>query len=59
MFATIGTKIKLQKWVNKHESQACDCDKIKLKAVVLRDDSEEVHMTQPGRFAAADSVTGT
>ena len=58
LFAVIGTKIKPQKWVKKHESQACDRDKIKLKAVVLHDGSEEVHMTQPDRFAATDSVTG-
>ena len=44
--------------MKKHESQACDCDKLKLKAVVLYDGSEEVHMTQPGWFAAEDSVTG-
>ena len=46
LFAAIGTK--------KHESQVCDCDKLKLKAVVLHDGREEVHMTQPDRFAAAD-----
>ena len=40
----------------KHESQVCDHDKLKLKAVVLHDGSEEVHMTQPGQFAAEDSV---
>ena len=44
--------------MKKHESQACDCDKLKLKAVVLHDGSEEVHMTQPDRFAAEDSGTG-
>ena len=37
-------------WVKKHESQACDRDKLKLKAVVLHDGNEEVHMTQPDRF---------
>ena len=47
LFATIGIKIKLQKWLKKHESQACDRDKLKLKAVVLHNGSEEVHMTQP------------
>jgi len=31
--------------VKKHESQVCDRDKLKLKAVVLRDGSKEVHMT--------------
>ena len=58
LFTAIGTKIKPRKWVNKHESQACDRDKLKLKAVVLHDGSEEIHMTQPGQFAAEDSVTG-
>ena len=33
--------------MKKHESQACDRHKLKLKAVVLHDGSEEVHMTQP------------
>ena len=37
--------------VKKHESQACDRDKLKLKAVVLHDGSKEVHMTQLVRFA--------
>jgi len=32
-------------------------DKLKLKAVVLHDGSKEIHMTQPGWFAAEDSVT--
>ena len=41
----------------KHESQACDRDKLKLKVVVLHDGSEEVHMTQPDRFAVADLGT--
>ena len=54
LFAAIRTKIKPRSWVKKHESQACDCDKLKLKAVVLHDGREEVHMTQPDRFAAAD-----
>jgi len=43
--------------MKKHESQACDRDKIKLKVVVLHDGSEEVHMTQPDRFATEDSIT--
>ena len=43
--------------MKKHESQAYDRDKLKLKAVVLYDGSEEVHMTQPDRFAAANSGT--
>ena len=50
LFAAIGIKIKSRKWVKKHESQACDRDKLKLKAVVLHDGSEEVHMTQPDRL---------
>ena len=57
LFAVIGTKIKPRKWVKKHESQVCDRDKLKLKGVVLHDGSKEVHMTQPDRFAAEDSVT--
>ena len=61
MFAAIGTKIKSRSWVKKHESQACDRDKLKLKlklkAVVLHDGCEEFHMTQPDRFTAADSGT--
>jgi len=57
LFAAIRTKVKLRTWVKKHESQACDRDKLKLKVVVLHDGSEKVHMTQPDRFAAADSVT--
>ena len=57
LFAAIGTKVKPRTWVKKHESQVCDRDKLKLKAVVLHDDSEEVHMTQPDRFAAEDSDT--
>ena len=44
--------------MKKHESQIRDRDKLKLKAVVLHDGSEEIHMTQLGRFAAEDSVTG-
>ena len=58
LFVVIGTKIKPRKWVKKHESQACDRDKLKLKVVVLHDDSKEVHMTQPDRFIVEDSVTG-
>ena len=57
MFASIETKVKSRSWVKKHESQACDRDKLKLKAVVLYDNREEVHMTQPDRFAAEDSGT--
>jgi len=58
LFAAIGTKIKPQKWVKKHESQACDRDKLKLKVVILHDGSEEVHMTHPDKFAVEDSVIG-
>ena len=57
LFVAIGTKVKPRTWVKKHETQACDRDKLKLKAVVLHDGSEEVHMTQPGWFDAEDSVT--
>ena len=39
LFAAIRTKIKPRKWVKKHESQAYDRDKQKLKAVVLHDSS--------------------
>jgi len=37
LFAAIGTKIKSQKWVKKHESQVCDRDRLKLKVIVLHD----------------------
>ena len=57
LFAAIGTKVKPRSWVKKHESQACNRDKLKLKAVVLHDGREEVHMIQPDRFAAANSGT--
>jgi len=57
LFAAIGAKIKPRKWVKNHESQVCDCDKLKLKTIVLHDGSEEVHMTQPDRFAVENSVT--
>ena len=57
LFATIRTKVKPRSWVKKHESQVCDHDKLKLKAVVLHDGSKKVHMTQPDRFAAEDSGT--
>ena len=57
LFAAIGTKVKPRSWVKKHESQACDPDKLKLNAVVLHDGREEVHMTQPDSFAAEDSGT--
>jgi len=58
LFVAIGTKIKPLTWVKKNESQACDRDKLNLKAVVIHDGSEEVHMIQPDRFAAEDSGTG-
>jgi len=46
LYATIGTKIKPQKWVMKYESQVGKRDKLKLKAVVLHDGvGKEVHMT--------------
>ena len=57
MLAAIGTKVKPRLWGKKHESQACDHDKLKLKAVVLHDGREEVYMTQTHRFTAADSGT--
>ena len=57
LFATIGTKVKARSWVKKHESQACNRDKLKLRAVVLHDGREKVHMTQPDRFAAANPGT--
>jgi len=40
-----AAKEKRRTWVKKHESQACVRDKLKLKAVVLHDGHEEVHMT--------------
>jgi len=58
IFAAIGTKIKLQKWVKKYESQVSDRDKLKLKVVILHDSiSKEVLMTQPIRFATENLVT--
>ena len=57
LFAAIRTKVKPRTWVKKHESQACDRNKLKMKAVVLHDGREEVHMTQLDRFAAEDSRT--
>jgi len=58
LFAAIGTKIKPRKLVKKDEYQACDRDKLKLKAIVLHDGSKEVYMTQPVRFAVEDFVSG-
>ena len=57
LFVAIGTMVKPRPWVKKHESQGCIRDKLKLKAVVLHDGSEEVHMTQSDRFAVEDSGT--
>ena len=46
LFAAIGTKINLQKWMKKHESQVGKHDKLKLKAIVLNDGiGKVVHMT--------------
>ena len=45
LFAAIGTKVKPRSWVKKYGSQACNHDKLKLKAIVLHDGHEEVHMT--------------
>ena len=59
LFAAIGTKVKPRLWGKKHESQACDHDKLKLKAVVLHDGRKEVHMTRSDRFAAANTGTST
>ena len=54
-FAAIETKINLQKWVKKYESQVVERDKLKLKTVVLHYGiGKEVHMTKPVRFAADD-----
>ena len=47
LFAAIVTKINSRKWVKMHESQVRECDKLKLKIVVLHDGiSKEAHMTQ-------------
>ena len=43
--------------MKRHESQVGDRDKLILRAVILRDDSKEVHMTQPVWFTTEDSVT--
>ena len=57
VLADIGTKVKPRLWGRKHESQACDRDKLKLKAVVPHGGREEVHMTQSDRFTVADIGT--
>ena len=57
LVTAIEIKINPQKWVKKHESQVCECDKPKLKVVVLHDGiGKEVHMTQPVRFLVGDLV---
>ena len=44
--------------MKKHESQVGECDKLKLKAIVLHDSiGKEIHMTQPVRFANEGLVT--
>ena len=44
--------------MKKHESKLGECDKFKLKVVVLHNGiGKEVHMTQLVRFAAEDLVT--
>ena len=57
LFAAIGTKINLQKWVKKQESQVGEHDKLKLKVVLHDGIGKKVHMTQQVRFAAEDLVT--
>ena len=48
-------QVSPQKQKKTHDSQACECDKLKLKTVVLYDgNGKEVHMTQLVRFAAED-----
>ena len=43
--------------MKKHESQVGNYDKLKLKAIILHDDiGKEIHMTQPVRLAAEDSI---
>jgi len=37
LFAALETKVKLWRWVMKHESQVGDREKFKLKVVVLYD----------------------
>jgi len=37
LFTAIGTKINSRRWVKKHEFQVYDCDKLKLKVIVLHD----------------------
>ena len=55
LFAAIGAKLKPRKWVKKHESQACDRDKLKLKAVILHDGNEEIRLSQIGSLLKIQS----
>ena len=55
LFAAIGTKVEPRLWGRNHESQACNRGKLKMKAVVLHDGREEVHLTQSDRFNAANT----
>jgi len=57
LFAAIGTEVKSRLWFKKHESQACDLDELKLKAVALHDGREEIHMSQSDGFATAHTGT--
>ena len=57
LYAAIETKVEPCLWGKNHESQACDRDKLKMKAVVLHDGREGVHMTQSDRFTVADPGT--
>ena len=57
VLAATGIKVKPYLWGKEHESQACERNKLKLKAVVLHDGREEVHMTQSDRFAVANTGT--
>jgi len=44
--------------VKKHESQADELGQLKLKIVILHDDrDDEIHMTQPVGFIAADLIS--
>ena len=44
--------------MKKRESQVVMLDKLKLKTIVLHNDcDEEIHMTQPIRFVAANLIS--
>jgi len=44
--------------VKKHESQVGKLDQLKLKTIILHDDcDDEIHITQPVGFSAADLVS--